>query len=42
MKRIEVYDIEAEALEQYADEHDTTIEEVIYELVDQYLDELEM
>lgn len=42
MKQIDVYDIEYEALTKYAEEHDTMVAEVIYELVDNFLDEIEM
>ncbi len=40
MTRISVYDDTCEALERYADEHDTTVAEVIDDLVATYLDEL--
>ena len=40
MRRIEVYDIEADALERKAEELDTTIAEIIEQLCE-YLDEVE-
>ena len=42
MTRIEVYDCEAMSLSEYAEAHDVSIAEIVYELVDQYLDELEL
>jgi len=42
MTKINVYDYEAEVLEKFADEHDTSVAEVIMELVDQFLNEVEV
>lgn len=40
MERISVYNETYEVLQRFADEHDTSIAEVIQDLVDEYLDEL--
>lgn len=40
MERISVYDETYGRLERYADEHDTTVAEIIEDLVDEYLDDL--
>ena len=42
MTRIYVYDYVAEALESYADERDISVAEVVAELVDEFIEELDM
>lgn len=42
MTRIEIYDVDYEALDKCADANDTSIEEVIGALVDQFIMEVEV